>query len=51
MASAAPSASMGTLFALQYDKNADYASEIFAVATISSIATLPLMTKIMTAVL
>ncbi|MCI5911358.1 MAG: AEC family transporter [Oscillospiraceae bacterium] len=51
MASAAPSASMGTLFALQYDKNADYASEIFAVATILSIATLPLMTKIMTAVL
>ena len=50
MASAAPSASRGTLFALQYDKNADYASEIFAISTILSIATMPLMTKIMTAV-
>lgn len=48
MASAAPSASMCTLFALQYDKKADYASEIFAVCTILSIITLPLVTEVMT---
>lgn len=42
ISAAAPSAAMGTLFALQYNKNSLYASEIFAVTTILSILTLPL---------
>ena len=42
IAAAAPSAAMCTLFALQYNKNSLYASEIFAITTILSIATIPL---------
>lgn len=43
VASACPAATTGTLFALRYGKNSLYASELFAVSTILSIATLPLL--------
>jgi len=42
-AMSAPTATMGTLFCLRYDKNSKYASEIFAVTTLISTATLPLV--------
>ncbi len=40
-AMSAPTATMCTLFCLRYDKNSKYASEIFAVTTLISTATLP----------
>jgi predicted permease len=43
LASACPAASTGTLFALRYDKNAMYASEIFTVTTLLSAITIPLI--------
>lgn len=43
IAMAAPSAAMGTLFCIRYNKNSCYASEIFAMSTILSMATLPLV--------
>lgn len=42
-AMSAPTATMCTLFCLYYDKNSKYASEIFAVTTLISTATLPLI--------
>lgn len=42
-AMSAPTATMCTLFCLRYDKNSKYASEIFAVTTLISTATLPLV--------
>ncbi len=36
-----PTATMGTMFAVRYDKNAVYAAEIFAVTTILSVLTMP----------
>ncbi|MGN0613353.1 MAG: AEC family transporter [Porcipelethomonas sp.] len=41
LASACPAAATGTLFAIEYKKDSFYASEMFAVTTILSIATLP----------
>ncbi|NLZ45525.1 MAG: AEC family transporter [Clostridiales bacterium] len=38
-----PTATMGTMFAIRFDKNAVYAAEIFAVTTIISIVTMPLV--------
>lgn len=43
IAMAAPTATMSTLFCLKYDKNYVYSSEIFAVTTILSIVTMPLV--------
>ena len=43
LAAACPTAATGTLFAIRYDKNALYASEIFAVTTIFSLVTIPLI--------
>ena len=39
----APAGAMGTMFAIRYDRNAPYASEIFAATTILSALTLPLI--------
>lgn len=41
LAAACPTATTGTLFALRYNKNALYASEIFAVTTLVSLVTIP----------
>lgn len=38
-----PTATMGTMFAIRFDKNAAYASEIFAVTTIMSIVSMPII--------
>mgnify|MGYP003398443163 FL=1 len=43
VAMSAPTATMATLFCLKYDKNYVYSSEIFAVTTLFSIATMPLI--------
>lgn len=43
IASACPTAAIGTLFAINYDRNANYASEIFAVTTLLSAITLPII--------
>ncbi len=43
IAGSAPSATMCTLLSMQYNKNSLYASEIFAVTTILSVITLPLV--------
>ena len=42
-AAAAPSAAICTMMALTYKRNAAYASEIFGVTTLLSVATMPLM--------
>lgn len=42
-AASAPCAAICTMMSLQYDRNAAYASEIFGVSTLLSIATMPLM--------
>lgn len=49
IACACPAATTGMMFALLFDKNAKRCSEIFAVTTILSMATLPLMTAFATA--
>lgn len=51
IACACPAATTGTMFALLFDKNAKRCSEIFAVTTILSMATLPLITALATAVM
>lgn len=43
VAAACPTGATGTLFAIRYNKNALYASEIFATTTLLSITTLPLV--------
>lgn len=43
VALASPTAAMGTMFAVRYDRNAPYASELFAASTILSALSLPLM--------
>lgn len=43
VAMASPTATMGTIFAIRYDRNAVYASELFAVTTILSAVSLPLV--------
>ena len=42
LATACPAATMCTMFALLYDRDAGYSAEIFAVSTILSMVTLPL---------
>ncbi|MGN0621080.1 MAG: AEC family transporter [Porcipelethomonas sp.] len=46
IAAAAPSATMCTMFSLRYDRNSLYASEIFAVTTLLSVATMPLIVSV-----
>lgn len=41
LAAACPTATTGTLFALKYNKNALYASEIFAITTLVSLVSIP----------
>ncbi|MBE6722067.1 MAG: AEC family transporter [Ruminococcaceae bacterium] len=43
LVTACPTAATGTLFAVEYDKDEGYASELFAVTTIFSVVTLPLV--------
>lgn len=43
LATACPVGVTGSLFALRYGKDAIYASELFAMSTIISIVTVPLM--------
>ena len=43
LAFSCPTATMGTMFAVRYDKNAVYAAEIFAVTTILSVLTMPVV--------
>lgn len=43
---ACPTAAIGTMFAISYNKNAEYSAKIFAVTTILSGLTLPLMSFI-----
>lgn len=43
---AVPTAAMGTLFAIKYDKNSVLAAEIFAVTTLLSVVTIPIIIKI-----
>lgn len=46
IAASAPSAAMGTLLSIQYGRNSLYASEIFAVTTVLSVITIPIMIMI-----
>lgn len=46
LASACPAAATGTLFAIRFKKDSFYASELFAVTTLLSIATLPVVMSI-----
>jgi predicted permease len=46
LAVACPTAATGTLFALRFDKNALYASELFAITTIFSLGCIPLILTI-----
>ena len=48
---ACPTAAIGTMFAISYNKNAEYSAKIFAVTTILSGLTLPLISFIGTEVL
>lgn len=51
IACACPAATTGTMFALLFDKDAKRCSEIFAVTTILSMATLPVITALATAMM
>lgn len=44
---ACPAGAMGTVLALQYDKNSNYASELFTLTTLLSLFTIPLSIMIM----
>ena len=46
VAAACPAATTGTMFALRYDANYRYASEIFAFSTLVSLVTIPLMVSL-----
>lgn len=43
IAIACPTGAMGTMFALQYNKDSNYASELFTISTVLSLVTIPLM--------
>lgn len=43
LAAACPSGAMGTMFALRHNKNSEYASELFAVSTLLSLVSIPLL--------
>lgn len=47
LAVACPTASTGTLFALRYNKDATYASEIFVISTLLSIVSIPCIMTLM----
>ncbi len=47
LGAACPAGATGTLFALRYDKNALYSSEIFAMTTLVSLVTIPLIMALM----
>ena len=49
IATACPTGATGTLFAVSYNKNAAYSSEIFAITTVLSAVTLPLIVILATA--
>lgn len=38
-----PAAAIGTMFAIKYERNSEFASQIFAVSTLLSLATLPII--------
>ena len=46
-----PVATIGTMFAIKYDRSPEYASQIFAVSTLLSAVTLPLIVKLGTTLL
>ena len=46
-----PTAAIGTMFAVKYDRDPEYASHIFAVSTLLSLVTLPIIVKLGTAAL
>ncbi len=46
-----PTAAIGTMFAIKYDKKPEYAAQIFAVSTLLSAAAMPLMTMFGTVIL
>lgn len=46
LASACPTGATGTLFAIKYGKNAYYASELFAITSLLSLATIPLVMQL-----
>ena len=41
IAIACPTGAMGTMFALQYNKDSNYASELFTISTVLSLVTIP----------
>ncbi len=43
IAAACPAGAMGTMFALRYNRDSGYASELFAVSTLLSMVTIPLL--------
>jgi len=43
IASACPAGAMTTMFALQYDRDSNYASELFAITTVLSLITIPIV--------
>ncbi len=47
LAAACPTGATGTLFAIRYNKNALYSSEIFAMTTLASLITIPLIMAFM----
>ena len=46
-----PAATIGTMFAIRFNKNSEYASQIFTVSTLLSAITLPIITMLGTTVL
>ena len=46
VASACPAATTGTIFALRYNANYKYASEIFAFSTLASLITIPVIVSL-----
>lgn len=46
-----PAATIGTMFAIKFNKNSEYASQIFTVSTLLSAVTLPIITMLGTTVL
>lgn len=50
VATACPSAAMGTMFALQYQRDSNYATELFAITTVLSLVTIPLVILISTGI-
>ena len=46
-----PTAAIGTMFAIKYDRDPDHASQIFAISTLMSAVTLPIIVKLGTTAL